>query len=117
VEKIYTLVNQALVAYSPPGSGFDSPVPSGSSIDTGGKFKDLPTTIATLFNFIIGVAAVVFVILLMVGGITYLTGAGNEEQVNKSKKLMIDSIIGLVVVLAAWAIGTYVLNAFGYSVS
>ena len=53
-------------------------------------------------------------LMLLIGGITYLVGSGNEEQTGKGKKMMIDAIIGIFIVLASWAIGTYILNAFGY---
>ena len=79
-------------------------------------FKDFSATLGTVFEFVIGIAGAIFVILLLVGGIQYLTGAGNDEQTGKAKKLMIDSIIGLVIVLAAWAIGTFVLDKFGYNI-
>lgn len=77
---------------------------------------NLANIIEFVFNFIIAIAGGIFVIMLLVGGVIYLTGAGNDEQTGKGKKMLIDAIIGLFIVLAAWAIGTYVLNAFGYRV-
>ena len=41
------------------------------------------------------------VILLIVGGIQYMTAGGNEEKATKAKKLMINAIIGIVIVFAA----------------
>lgn len=75
---------------------------------------NLSKIIGFVFNFIIAIAAGIFVIMLLVGGVTYLTGAGNDEQTGKGKKMLIDAIIGLFIVLAAWGIGTYILSAFGY---
>jgi len=62
---------------------------------------------------VIVAAGAIFVILLLVGGIQYLTGSGNEEATGKAKKMMIDAVIGLIIVLAAWAIGQWVLGRFG----
>ncbi len=76
--------------------------------------SNLANIIKFVFNFIIAIAAGIFVIMLLVGGVTYLTGAGNDEQTGKGKKMLIDAIIGLFIVLAAWGVGTYILNAFGY---
>jgi len=75
---------------------------------------NLAKIIEFIFNFVIAIAGAIFVIMLLIGGITYLVGAGNEEQIGKGKKMMIDAIIGIFIVLASWAIGTYILNAFGY---
>jgi hypothetical protein len=33
-----------------------------------------------------------------------MTAAGNEEQVGKSKKIMTSAIVGLIIVVAAYAI-------------
>ncbi|TSC93632.1 MAG: Uncharacterized protein CEN91_169 [Candidatus Berkelbacteria bacterium Licking1014_85] len=98
-------------------AGFDKYNPlQGATPTIPGKFGTLPSLIGFVFEFIIGISGAIFVILLLVGGIQYLTGAGNDEQTGKAKKLMIDSIIGLVIVLAAWAIGTFVLDKFGYNI-
>lgn len=82
-----------------------------------GGFSDLTTSINTIFNFVIVLGAVVFVILFLVGGIQYLTAAGNEEATGKAKRLLVDAIVGLVLVLAAWAIGNFILDRLGVSVS
>ena len=41
------------------------------------------------------------VILLIAGGIQYMTAGGNPEKADKAKKLMINAIIGIVIVFAA----------------
>lgn len=41
------------------------------------------------------------VILLIVGGIQYMTAGGNPEKADKAKKLMINAIIGIAIVFAA----------------
>ena len=64
--------------------------------------------IAKVLGLLIAAAGIVFIILLIVGGFMYLTGAGNEEQTGKAKKLMIDAIIGLILTLIAWAAGSWI---------
>lgn len=68
---------------------------------------------AFIFNTVIGISGAIFMIMLLVGGITYLTGAGNEEQTGKSKKIMVDAVIGLVLTLSAYGIGKMVIDALG----
>lgn len=83
--------------------------------------SDLPTTqfgsvessINTIFNLVFAIAGAVFVILLLVGGVQYLTAAGNEEATAKARRLLVDAIVGLVIVLAAFAIGRFILGRFG----
>lgn len=77
------------------------------------QFKTFERTIESAFNIVIVVAGVVFVILFLVGGISYLTAAGNEDATKKARTLMLDAVIGLVIVVTSWAIGTYVLSLLG----
>lgn len=73
-------------------------------------FRTLDRSVSTIFNVIILIAGIVFVILFLVGGIQYLTASGNEESSGKARKLLLDAIIGLVIVLAAWAVGGWIIE-------
>ena len=66
--------------------------------------------ISRIFNITITVSEVIFIILLLIGGIMYLTALGNDEQVGKARKLMLEAVIGIVIVLAAWALGTFIIG-------
>ncbi|KKP87829.1 MAG: hypothetical protein UR93_C0030G0002 [Berkelbacteria bacterium GW2011_GWA2_35_9] len=65
---------------------------------------------AFIFNTVISLSGAIFMIMLLVGGITYLTGAGNDEQTGKAKKIMIDATIGLILTLGAYGIGKMVID-------
>lgn len=82
-----------------------------------GRFGNLSTTIDTLFGFVITIAGIFFVILFLVGGIQYLTAAGDADGTKKAKSLLVDAIVGLIIVLAAWAIGNFILKTLGLNVS
>jgi len=66
-----------------------------------------------ILPFAFGAVGAVFVILFLVGGVQYLTSAGNEESATKAKKLLTDAVIGLVIVLASWAVANWILNGLG----
>jgi hypothetical protein len=53
---------------------------------------------------IISFSGVVAVLFLIVGGFFYLTSAGNEEQAEKGQKILTNAIIGLVVIVLAYAL-------------
>ncbi len=74
---------------------------------------DPATLTAFIFNTVISLSGAIFMIMMLVGAITYLTGAGNEEQTGKAKKIMIDAVIGLVLTLSAYGIGKMVIDALG----
>lgn len=53
---------------------------------------------------IIGIVAVAFVIY---GGIMYATSSGNEQQIERAKKILLYAIIGLVIAILALTITTF----------
>jgi hypothetical protein len=40
-----------------------------------------------------------------------MTAGGNEDKVSEAQKLLGAGVIGLAIVLAAWAVSTFVINA------
>lgn len=72
--------------------------------------QGMQNTISTVFSAVITIAEIAFVVLLLVGGVMYLTSMGDEAGSSKARKLMIDAVIGLVIVLAAWAAGTWIID-------
>ena len=60
--------------------------------------------ILRIVNFLLGVAAVVAILFIVIGGFRYIMSAGNEEQAQKGKKTLINAVIGLVIVILSYAI-------------
>lgn len=77
--------------------------------------QDLPNVVLSLFKWAVGLAGVVFVVMFLVGGIQYLTSAGNEEASTKAKKLLVDAVIGILIVAIAWAAGAWILDQLGFT--
>jgi len=73
---------------------------------------DAITTILTLLGGVIGF---ILFILLIYGGITYMTAGGNDEQTTKGRKIIFDAIIGLVIVVAAWGLWYWIGGTIGVS--
>jgi hypothetical protein len=78
-------------------------------------FNNFPNTIKNIFGIVILGAGILFVGLFLTGGVMYLTSAGNEENTKKARQLMLDAIIGLVIVVTSWSIGTFILKTLGIS--
>jgi Type IV secretion system pilin len=53
-----------------------------------------------------------FVFLLM-GGISWITSGGDKTKLEKARDEITNSLMGIVVVAAAWAISVLVANFFG----
>ena len=77
----------------------------GGNISTGQPFFCSATdTILAVIDYALTLSGVVTVLFLIVGGFWYVTSAGNEEQAEKGKKTIINSVIGLVVIILAFTI-------------
>lgn len=63
-----------------------------------------------VIKLLLGLAGIIAVVVLIVGGFWYITSAGNEEQAEKGKKAIINAVIGLVVVILAYAIVAIISN-------
>lgn len=77
-----------------------------------GSWSDLGSRIIKLLAQIAGTA---LIIMLLVGGVMYITSAGNDEQAGKAKSVLINAIIGIVVVALAWTIVSFVFTKLGES--
>lgn len=79
--------------------------------------SDIGDLIGRIFNITVGISGVLFVGLLLLGGVLYLTSLGNEEGVTKARKTMLNAGVGLIIVLSAWGVGNYILRLFGVQIS
>jgi len=74
--------------------------------------RDVDPVIANVITVILSFLGVVFLVLMVYGGYIWMTAAGNEEQVTKARNLVIAAIIGLLIVVAAYAISYFVMFRF-----
>lgn len=56
----------------------------------------------------LAISGTVVILFLIYGGFIYLTSAGNDEAAEKGKKILINAVIGLVVIIMSTAIVTIV---------
>lgn len=61
-------------------------------------------------NFIVSFVGPILFLLLLVGGAMYLSSGGDEEKMNKAKRLIISALIGVIVIYGAFAIISTVIS-------
>lgn len=71
--------------------------------------SDLPGYVSALYKVALIVVTLSAVLMLSIGGFMYLTSAGNTASMGNAKGIIYDSLIGLVIALAAWLI-LYIIN-------
>lgn len=65
-----------------------------------------------VLNFLLSIVGVLAIIMLVVGGIMYLTAAGDEDRIDTGKKIVKYSVIGILVALASLVIVSQVATFF-----
>lgn len=79
-----------------------------------GGLSSANTGIADVIGIVLGslfiLLGVLFIILIIYGGILWMTAGGNEEQVKKAQKYIINAIIGLIIVILANVIVSFAFN-------
>lgn len=77
----------------------------------GTSVKKADTVITNVLNAIIGVLGIVAVIFVIVGGVKYMTSAGDPGKIQQAKKTILYALIGLAVCALAFAIVNLVIGA------
>lgn len=91
-------------------AGLTSPTkPTGLPGDSG---DTISTTVGYYINVFLGIVGIVAVAFLIYGGFLYITSGGNEEQAESGKKVIQNSIIGIIIIILSYAIVTVIINAF-----
>lgn len=72
-----------------------------------GDLRDMIVSIVRYFLTFVGIVAV---LIVMYGGFLWMSSNGQPERIQKAKKTLIGAVIGLIIVLAAFAIVEFVIN-------
>lgn len=100
--------------------------PDGTPITPGGSLSDctnsglngatnnentLMNTLTVIINVIVGVVGFVAVVMIVIGGIGFVTSQGDTTRVAKARNTILYGVVGLVVALLAYAIVNFVLSS------
>ena len=93
----------------------DSPLTPAQLGTVYGKFTglggtDVRVTIAKIIRVAMGLLGIVAVVIILIGGFTWMTAGGNDEKIAEAKKWIFAGIIGLAIILSAYAISNFVID-------
>ena len=66
---------------------------------------------ANLITPLFSLLGVIFLVLMIFGGIMWMTGGGNPERVKKAKAILVNSFLGLLVILLAYGFTQFLFEA------
>ena len=93
----YTLVYATGITFAATISGW------GTEEKPSGVPTDIRAAIMNVTNWILGFIAIVATLVIIYGGVLYLTAGGNEDNVGAAKKTISYGIIGIVIAGLAYA--------------
>jgi hypothetical protein len=68
-------------------------------------------TIGEVIKVFLGFLAIIFIILVIYAGFLWMTSAGDDAKVTKAKGLITNAIIGIIIILAAYILTSFVIGA------
>ncbi len=72
--------------------------------------QQLPETIGNIIKVIIGLIGLIALIIFIAGGFLWMTAGGDEDQITKAKSLMKNAVIGIAIVVLAYAATSYIIT-------
>src|SRR3989344_3082906 len=78
---------------------------------TGLGTEDLRVTIARIILTGLGLLGIVALVIILAGGVVWMTAGGSEDKVKIAKKIILNGVIGLAIILSAFSITHFILNS------
>ncbi len=72
--------------------------------------RDVRDTVASIIRVALGLLGVVALVIILIGGFTWMTAGGNDERVGQAKKWIFSGLIGLIIILSSYALSTWVIK-------
>lgn len=76
-----------------------------------GSAESIEVGAGTIINVALSFVGVIFMGLLVFSGMMWMTAGGNEQRVERSKTTIIRSLVGLAIILLAYAVSYFLINA------
>jgi hypothetical protein len=74
---------------------------------------DIRKLIETATNIVLLIGGIAFFAMILWGGVTIGTAAGNEERLSKGKKILTAAIVGIFIIIAARILVGYFVTFLG----
>ncbi|TAL19966.1 hypothetical protein EPN90_02030 [Patescibacteria group bacterium] len=72
---------------------------------------DIRVIVARILRNLFALLGIVAVVIILYGGFLWMSSQGEEETINKAKRVLINGVIGLAIILSALAITQFILNS------
>ena len=81
-----------------------------NSLDLPGSNEDPRDVAVNIVRYLMTFLGIIAVVVILFGGFKWMTAGGNEDRVAEAKKLIVAGIIGLIIILASFAIVQFIVG-------
>jgi len=77
--------------------------------------QSIEVRVGQILSAILSFLGVIFLLYMIYGGVMWMTARGNDSAIEKAKNIIVFAITGLLIVVAAYVITSFVLTSLGVS--
>jgi len=70
----------------------------------------LAQSVANIVKIALGFLGILFLVLILYAGFMWMTAAGNDDKIDKAKKIISAAVIGVAIVVSAYIITYFVID-------
>lgn len=78
---------------------------------------DIRIIIARLIRVVLELLGLIALVIIIVAGFRWMLANGDEEKVEEAKRQLTNGVIGLIIILAAFAVATFVINQLEFAIT
>jgi hypothetical protein len=82
------------------------------AVTSGFGTSDLLTIIGNVIKVFLGLLGIIFLVLVIYAGYLWMTAGGDDKRVDRAKKMLINAVVGIVIILFSYGITSFLMNAF-----
>lgn len=73
--------------------------------------RDVRSVVMNVINVLMGFLGIIALIIVLTGGFKWMTAGGSEDGIEEAKKLITAGVIGMGIVLSAYAISFFIVDS------
>ena len=72
---------------------------------------DIRVVAAKIIRVVLGLLGIILLGIILYGGYVFMTAGGSEEKITQARKILINGVIGLAIIMSAFTIVSFVINS------
>jgi len=80
------------------------------------KFSDVGSIVTTLLPYVYVVAGLILLVMLIAGGITLMTAAGNPDKIKSGYGRITSALVGFLIIFISFIVAQLVEIIFGVAI-